>query len=121
MSADLSTIVVRLDEIRALLVDALDAPPAPRLLTANQLADRLGVSADFIYEHADALGARRLPGSGRQALRFSWPDVEAAIASQAKSESPPAPRPRARSRPRSPAGPTTGPSALIRAPRSGDR
>ena len=49
---------------------AAPAPPTNKLgrhLTANEVAERLGVSPKWCYDHADALGAVRLPG---RAVRF---------------------------------------------------
>jgi len=77
------------------------------LVDAATLAATLGVSRDFVYEHADELGALRLGNGPRARLRF---DVERAIAalscysseqSQASNpapalESEPAPAQRAR-------------------------
>jgi hypothetical protein len=46
------------------------------LIDAAQLAVLLGVSRDFIYEHADELGALRLGSGPRARLRF---DLDAAL------------------------------------------
>lgn len=53
------------------------------LVDVETVARYLGVSADYVYRHADELGARRLPsaGSGRgkgtkQRLRFSLPELD---------------------------------------------
>ncbi len=48
---------------------------APRLVDARELAARLGVSRDYVYAHADELGAVRLGGGSKPRLRF---DLEAA-------------------------------------------
>jgi excisionase family DNA binding protein len=40
------------------------------LLTASEAAERLGVTADYVYRHADELGARRLGSGPRARLRF---------------------------------------------------
>jgi hypothetical protein len=46
-----------------------------KLVGARELADRLGVSVDYVYGHAAQLGAVRLGGGQRPRIRF---DVEAA-------------------------------------------
>ena len=52
--------------LRRLDAEAL-APKLPALLDVSEVARLLGVSRDFVYDHADELGAVRLPGS---LLRF---------------------------------------------------
>lgn len=77
--------------------------PAPRLLTAAQVAERFGVGRDWVYEHADDLGAVRLPGGGsRPRLRFDPRRVADALASRQVGEESEAPRgaPRRGRRPR---------------------
>jgi hypothetical protein len=69
------------DGLNALQGNALGAA----LVDAQTLADRLGVSRAFIYEHADELGALRLGSGPRARLRF---DVASAIACYAGRESP---------------------------------
>ena len=56
-------------------------PGAPELVDAATLARRLGVSRDYVYRHADELGARPVGGArGRgRLLRFD-PDVALASA-----------------------------------------
>lgn len=41
-----------------------------RLITAADVADRLGVTRSFVYEHAHQLGAIRLGNGPRPRLRF---------------------------------------------------
>lgn len=57
------------DAVAARLVDVLrDGPRAlPSLLTVRDVAARLAASTDYVRDHADALGAIRLPGA---LLRF---------------------------------------------------
>jgi hypothetical protein len=67
--------------------------PEARWVDAQALADMLGVSRDFVYEHADELDARRLGSGPRARLRF---DVQKALACYAVKESKPAtPAPKA--------------------------
>jgi len=40
------------------------------LVDAASVAEHLGVSRDYVYEHADDLGARRLGSGPRARLRF---------------------------------------------------
>jgi hypothetical protein len=42
----------------------------PRLMTVSQVRDEFGVSADWVYANADALGAIRLGPGPRARLRF---------------------------------------------------
>jgi hypothetical protein len=53
------------------------------LVDVETAARYLGVSADYVYRHADELGARRLPSAGngrgkgtKQRLRFSLPELD---------------------------------------------
>jgi len=56
------------DAMKARSHDATEVPaPAPALLTAHDVAARLGASADYVRDHAAVLGAVRLPGA---LLRF---------------------------------------------------
>lgn len=87
--------------------------PAAGLVTVAELADRLGVSPGYVYEHADRLGALRLGDGPKARLRF---DAAAAIAAHAALRDP-APPP---SEPAAPARPEARRPAkfeLIRAPR----
>ena len=49
------------------------------LVDAQTLAAYLGVSVGYVYEHADLLQARRLGTGPKARLRFSIPDVDAAL------------------------------------------
>ena len=49
--------------------------PSGALVDASTLAQQLGVSRQFVYEHAEELGVLRLGARGRPTLRF---DLEAA-------------------------------------------
>jgi hypothetical protein len=65
-----------------------DRPSSAGLVSAAELACRLGVDRSFVYEHADALGARRLGGGRRPRLRFDPEEAERLMLCQAGSESP---------------------------------
>lgn len=54
-------------------------PQAPRLLTAEQVADRFGVGAAWVREHAVELGALRLGDGPRPRLRFNADTVADAL------------------------------------------
>jgi hypothetical protein len=56
------------------------SPPATGLLDAKQLATKLNVSAGWIYEHANELGAQRLGTGSKPRLRFDQRIAEPAIA-----------------------------------------
>lgn len=53
-------------------MDGLISPAggAQRWLDAQQVAKQLGVSREWVYEHADELGARRIGNGPRPRLRF---------------------------------------------------
>lgn len=61
-------------------------PACDGLLTAAQVAERFGVSRDWVYEHADGLGALRLGGGARPRLRFDPERVADALAPREGSE-----------------------------------
>jgi hypothetical protein len=72
-----------------LLVDAIaervaellrddDAPAPHRLVSAAEVARELNVGRQWVYEHADELGARRLGDGPRGRLRFDLETVRAA-------------------------------------------
>lgn len=64
---DASTI----DAIARRVADLLAEPsPLPLLLTAGEVAHRLGVSEEWVRQHADDLGAVRLSEGDRPRLRF---------------------------------------------------
>jgi hypothetical protein len=67
----------------------LQAPaPAPSLLTAEQVAQRLGVGRDAVYAMADQLGAKRLGEGPRARLRFDAARVDEALTADAKEPVP---------------------------------
>ncbi len=91
-----------------LVLAELSAGPAPDapgrgLVDAATLAEHLGVARDFVYEHADALGAVRLGDGPRARLRFDVERATAAVAATRDPEPPPASP--TRRRPARPAGP----------------
>ena len=69
------------DAIARRVVELLEAPTsAERLLTAAELAERLGVDRAWVYEHAAELGAIRLGGGERGRLRFGEAAVRDSLA-----------------------------------------
>ena len=60
------------------VVELLRGEPSGALLSAQALADKLGVSRAYVYEHADALGAIRLGDGPRARLRFDLETARAA-------------------------------------------
>lgn len=70
------------------------------LVDVATVAAYLGTSVGYVYEHADALGARRLGSGPRARLRFSLDEVDArtVACSQARRSSVVEPAPRAGSR-----------------------
>jgi hypothetical protein len=60
-----------IEAVAARVADLLRAGHASAdLVDANEIARRFGVSRDFVYEHADDLGAVRLGGGPKARLRF---------------------------------------------------
>ncbi len=72
---DLEALVQRVAELVA-------GAPAKRWLTAAEVAERLGVIRDYVYDHAVELGAQRIGDGPRPRLRFDPAKVDAAIASR---------------------------------------
>ena len=66
------------------------APSHPHLLDAGALADLLGVTRSFVYEHADDLGAIRLGDGTRARLRFDPATARAALEDRQRADTPPA-------------------------------
>jgi hypothetical protein len=56
-----------------------DEPQAPRLLTAEQVAGRFGVTSAWVRQHAVELGALRLGAGPRPRLRFNADTVGDAL------------------------------------------
>lgn len=74
---------------------------AGELISATELAQRLGVRREFVYDHADHLGAIRLGDGPRARLRFRWPHVLDRMARlDTPGSVPDPPATRRRSRPR---------------------
>jgi DNA-binding transcriptional ArsR family regulator len=72
------------------VLDALEERPItrPPLVDATQVARALGVSRDTVYEHAEALGVRRVGDGIRPRLRFDLDEALAAwTARQASAQS----------------------------------
>ena len=63
------------------LVANPDTSRPAALVDAQALAEHLGTTRSFVYEHAAELGARRLGRGPRARLRFSLADVDAALTS----------------------------------------
>jgi hypothetical protein len=57
----------------------------PRLMTVAQVRDEFGVSADWLYANAEALGAIRLGSGPRARLRFDRTTFAERIATLASS------------------------------------
>lgn len=49
------------------------------LVDAACVAERLGVSRDFVYAHAEELGVRRLGSGPRPRLRFNLAEIDAQL------------------------------------------
>ena len=57
------------ERVAEILLEQL-RPQVGRLVDPNQLAEILGVSRTWVYEHADELGARRLVARPKAPIRF---------------------------------------------------
>ena len=67
-------------------------PPAPQWLAPKELALRLGRSLDFVYSHADELGATRFGDGPRPRLLFPADPVSSGVFPLDSAERPPKPR-----------------------------
>jgi len=76
------------------------APPPSGLLTATQLAEHLGLTRSWIYEHARQLGAIQLGSGSKPRLRFDLTTAQGALTRTDHGPTalavPEAPRPRHR-------------------------
>src|SRR5215217_4763216 len=71
---------------------------------AQAVCERFGVSADYVYAHANELGAIRLGERPKARLRFDLDEVERRLYGNGRPPTPsPKPRPRRRRKQRSPA------------------
>lgn len=99
-------VAARILELLQPVLEALAAgAPSGALVDASTLAQQLGVSRQFVYEHAEELGVLRLGAQGRPTLRF---DLEAAQRTRQRtagdrSQPQVRPTPTAETRPRLPA------------------
>ncbi len=75
----LTKICNELSSIRRLL--EAEAGQGGPWLSAEEVAVRLGVSRDFVYEHRDELGGYPISGGSRPRLRFDPKTVDAFIRS----------------------------------------
>lgn len=68
-------------------------------LTTAEVAGLLGVSEDFVREHAHELGGMRLPGGPRAALRFDEAEIRRVMTARRVTREPQQPQHAARRRP----------------------
>jgi hypothetical protein len=61
------------------LIEALGPQPAPALLTASHVAERLGVTPEYVRVRADELGAVRFGSGPKARLRFDPDKVARAM------------------------------------------
>ncbi len=74
---DLALVDAVAQRVLELLAEQGTPPARSRLVSAGELAQLLGVSREYVYEHRDELGARAVGDGPRPRLRF---DVEEAVA-----------------------------------------
>lgn len=94
------------DLVAERLAVALQPNPEPLLLTAQQVADRFGLSAEWVRNNAADLGVLRLGDGPRPRLRFEAEVVLAALTARTnseKSQHPDSPVPAGKSVPFAPA------------------
>jgi hypothetical protein len=73
-------LVMLADLVAERLADLLDGErPAPQLVDAAEVARRFGVSADWVYEHANTIGVVRLGDGPKARLRFDPKKVAEAL------------------------------------------
>jgi hypothetical protein len=97
------------------VAELVAARPPARLLTVEQLAEMLQVRREWVYEHADELGALRLGGGARGRLRFDAERVRERLDGRLGASPAAASRSRARARrPRQAAAPRDGEPPLLR-------
>jgi hypothetical protein len=65
--------------VAEVLLEAGGKPAARRIVDARGVAETYGVSRDFVYAHADELGAIRLGSGPRARLRFDLVEVAARL------------------------------------------
>lgn len=88
MTADRTLTDADVEAIVARLADELRGEPAPaQLVDATALAATLGVSREWVYEHADQLGARRLGDGDKPRLRFDVEQARKALPTASAAES----------------------------------
>jgi hypothetical protein len=81
------------DAIAERVIELLPRPPsARRLVDAATIAELLGVSRDTVYQHAVALGGRRLGDAPRGRLRFDPDEALEGWMHRSSRRDPPAPK-----------------------------
>jgi len=77
------------DAVAERVLELLDQREAhSRLVSAGELAELLGRSREWVYDHAEDLGGRRIGEGDRPRL---WFDVDRALSGRRSSEGSPAP------------------------------
>lgn len=87
-------VIEQIAQRAAELIRGGEAPRAqdpPRLLAPSELARRLGVSREWVYEHATELGAIAIGDGPKPRLRFDPQTAEAAMAARRRRPEPAAP------------------------------
>lgn len=81
-----NAIVERVIEAVRAEVNVRPTPAASEWLDAREVAERLGVRRDWVYEHADDLGASRIGSGRRPRLRFPPHVLEARVDKRTPAE-----------------------------------
>ena len=70
------------------VAELVRSPEAVQFIDAVEVSHRFGVSREYVYEHADELGAVRLGEGSRPRLRFDVQKVAERFGSLASSRNP---------------------------------
>jgi hypothetical protein len=79
---DVEAVALRVVE----LLEERRVSPAPGLVDAQMVADRLGVTRDYVYAHAAELGGRRIGSGSRPRWRFDLDAAAACFVGRSSSE-----------------------------------
>lgn len=88
MNVDAQVLDALAERVALKIVEHSRSTPEVRYVDAAGVATYLSVSAAFVYEHSDELGATRLGNGPRARLRFDLRAVDAWAARKANTDKP---------------------------------